>query len=359
MPHIATTQDLSADALKRYDAIIDVRSPTEFAEDHLPGAINLPVLDDAERESVGTHYTQVSVFEARRMGAALVSRNIAAHLESALADKPKDFKPLVYCWRGGMRSNAMSLVLASVGWKTTLIEGGYRTWRRQVVSALEAETPLPVILIDGQTGTAKTAILHALARSGEQVIDLEGLACHRGSIFGDMPGQDQPGQKAFESLLHVALRALDPERPVYVEAESRNVGRRRVPSRLWHAMSNAPRIKVEASTAERARYLLGAYPDLPADKQRVMTALDGLKQFHAKARIADWRSMAEAGDWLALAEQLITEHYDPAYNRARKRQSDGVHDKTLLAPSLDEAGIAQTADAIRQAGPQLLDAAPR
>lgn len=343
MPRLAYTDDLSAEELERFDVIIDVRSPSEFAEDHLPGAINLPVLDDEERARVGTHYTQVSAFEARRMGAALVSRNIARHLETALADRPKGFKPLVYCWRGGMRSQSMALVLASVGWKVTLIEGGYRTWRRQVVAALETGTAPRVVLIDGQTGTGKTALLHALAAEGEQVIDLEGLAHHRGSIFGGFAGMPQPGQKAFETALHDHLRRMDPARPVFVEAESRQVGHRRIPPRLWEAMQTAPRIAVTVPVDERARYLVEAYPDLLADAGKLEAAFEGLKPFHAKSRIAEWRALADAGDWHALARALITEHYDPAYNRARKRVGPGSGPVKVEVERLDELGLTATA----------------
>jgi len=346
MPRLAYTDDLSAEELERFDVIIDVRSPSEFAEDHLPGAVNLPVLDDEERARVGTHYTRVSAFEARRMGAALVSRNIAHHLETALADKPKDFKPLIYCWRGGMRSQSMGLVLASVGWKVTLIEGGYRTWRRQVVAALETGTAPRVVLIDGQTGTGKTALLHALAAEGEQVIDLEGLAHHRGSIFGDFAGMPQPGQKAFETALHDRLRRMDPSRPVFVEAESRQVGHRRVPPRLWDAMQAAPRITITVPVDERARYLVEAYPDLLADAGKLDAAFEGLKPFHAKARIAEWRALAQAGDWHALARALITEHYDPAYNRARKCQEAGSGLVRMEIDQLDEADLTAAATRI-------------
>lgn len=349
MPRLAYTDDLSAKELERFDAVIDVRSPSEYAEDHLPGAINLPVLDDDERARVGTHYTQVSVFEARRMGAALVSRNIARHLDTALADKPKGFKPLIYCWRGGMRSESMALVLASVGWKVTLVEGGYRTWRRQVVAALDAETPLPVVLVDGQTGTGKTAILNALKAMGEQVIDLEGLACHRGSIFGDFADTPQPSQKAFDTQIHDRIRHIDLSRPVFVEAESRQVGRRRVPPRLWAAMQSAPRVVVQVPVGERARYLVEAYPDLLADRGKLDAAFEGLKPFHAKSVIADWRALAEAGDWTGLAEALVTAHYDPAYNRARKRQDAAEREAEIAVGTLDRAGIEAAASRIAAA----------
>ncbi|WP_304071685.1 tRNA 2-selenouridine(34) synthase MnmH [Maricaulis maris] len=351
MQRIATTDDLSARGLERFDAIIDVRSPSEYAEDHLPGAINLPVLDDEERARVGTHYTQVSIFEARRMGAAIAARNISRHIAAALADKDKTFKPLVYCWRGGMRSQSMATILAAVGWKTTLVDGGYRTWRRQVVAELDADAPLPVILIDGQTGTAKTRLLHVLAARGEQVLDLEGLACHRGSIFGDFSDNPQPGQKAFETALWTKIRELDPSRPVYVEAESRSVGRLRVPPRLWNAMQAAPRLEIRAPVAERARYLMTAYPDLPDDPDKLLAAIDGLRRFHARSVIEDWQALAGRGDWQALAAALVTAHYDPAYDRARKRDDAALSRTILETDGLDDRALGELAGRVIAATP--------
>ncbi|MHA6289188.1 tRNA 2-selenouridine(34) synthase MnmH [Maricaulis sp. CAU 1757] len=348
MSKIVTTDDLSAAGLEPFDAIIDVRSPSEYAEDHLPGAINLPVLDDEERARVGTHYKQVSVFEARRMGAALVSRNIARHLETALADRPRGFKPLVYCWRGGQRSHSMATIMAEVGWRVTLLEGGYRTWRRHVVDQLDRADPIPVTLIDGQTGTAKTSLLLALQARGEQIIDLEGLACHRGSIFGDFADQPQPSQKAFETAVLQALRALDPARPVYVEAESRQVGRCRVPPRLWRAMQAAPRIVIEAPLDARAGYLVSAYPDLIQDREKLDAAIEGLRGFHSREVIASWQALAEAGDHQALARALVEHHYDPAYNRARKRQSAPAEHTKIQVENLLPEDIDRLAEQISQ-----------
>lgn len=339
MQRFAYTTELSTAALDAFDAIIDVRSPSEFAEDHLPGAINLPVLDDSERARVGTHYTQVSAFEARRMGAARVSRNIARHLETRLADRPKAFRPLVYCWRGGMRSQSMAMVLASVGWRVTLVEGGYRTWRRQVVAALDSLAPARPVVIDGQTGTGKTALLHALADAGEQVIDLEGLARHRGSIFGDLAAAPQPGQKAFETGLHCALRDLDPGRPVFIEAESKHVGKRRLPPALWQAMQDAPRIRVRAPVPARARFLVETYADLMTDPARLTAAIDGLRPLHPRSRIDGWQDLAGSGQWLALAETLIRDHYDPAYDRARKRQPARPGEGEIVLETLDETAL--------------------
>ncbi|HZV83599.1 MAG TPA: tRNA 2-selenouridine(34) synthase MnmH, partial [Brevundimonas sp.] len=223
---IRSVVDLTPEARDGYDAIIDVRSPAEFALDHIPGAVNLPVLDDAQRTLVGTEYVQRSKFLARRTGAAMVARNIAAHLEGPLGDRSGGFKPLVYCWRGGQRSGAMVTVMDQVGWPVTVLEGGYQTWRRQVTAGLyDGAVPHRLVLLDGPTGSGKTALLGEFAARGGQTLDLEALAAHRGSLFGAVPG-GQPSQKAFETRLYDALARLDPARPVLVEAESSKIGAR-------------------------------------------------------------------------------------------------------------------------------------
>ncbi|HEX5277241.1 MAG TPA: tRNA 2-selenouridine(34) synthase MnmH, partial [Fluviicoccus sp.] len=223
-----------------FDEVIDVRSPAEFAEDHLPGAINCPVLDDAERVRVGTIYKQVSPFEARKVGGALVARNIARHLEEKFHDRPKSWRPLVYCWRGGQRSGAMTLVLQQVGWAARQLEGGYKGYRREVLQRLETEPGrFRYRVLNGPTGSGKTALLHALSAQGGQVLDLEGLARHKGSVLGVLPGESQPSQKAFESALAARLADFDMSRPVFVEAESKTVGNLRVPPALFAAMRTA------------------------------------------------------------------------------------------------------------------------
>tara|TARA_R110000868_G_scaffold6550_2_gene37003 strand:+ start:79677 stop:80756 length:1080 start_codon:yes stop_codon:yes gene_type:complete len=358
MPDYAMIDDTDPASLARFDLIIDARSPSEFAEDHLPGAINLPVLNDTERAHIGTVYKQVSAFDARRQGAALVSRNIAHHLENALAGLPQKSHFLLYCWRGGMRSRSMSLVLSAVGWKITLLRGGYRTWRRSVVDHLEHSTdPMPFILIDGQTGTAKTAILLELHKRGAQILDLEGLAKHRGSAFGDFASTPQPGQKRFETLIWQELRGMDLARPIYVEAESNMVGRRQLPARIWSAMKEAPRIVVSAPVPARAAYLVEAYPDLISDAGKLDASLAQLASRHAKTLVASWRDMFAAQDYRSLAAGLIEAHYDPAYNRARQHRDDkpvlSVH-----ADRLDAAGIEALAAQILGSGISSAPSAP-
>ena len=262
------TPVISADpeSVSRFDDIIDVRSPAEFAEDHMPGAINLWVLDNAQRAEVGTIYVQQSRFLARRIGAAHVARNIARHLDERLIDRPGSWSPLVYCWRGGQRSNAMATVLEQVGWRVGLLQGGYKTYRRRVTAALyDAGPDVRVVLLDGYTGTAKTEVLGRLAARGVQTLDLEGLAAHRGSLFGALAGAPQPHQKGFESALLHVLEGFDRRRPIIVEAESSKVGALNVPPMLWKAMLAAPRIEVIAPTEARALYLTRAYGDIIAD----------------------------------------------------------------------------------------------
>ena len=339
---IRRTTDLSPAARDGFDAVIDVRSPAEFALDHIPGAINLPVLDDAQRAAVGTEYVQGSKFLARRSGAAMVARNIAAHLEGALGDRDGSFRPLVHCWRGGQRSGAMATVMDQVGWPVTVLDGGYQTWRRQVKAALYDDAlPHRLILLDGPTGAGKTALLGALAARGIQTLDLEALAAHRGSLFGAMPG-GQPSQKAFESRLHDALSRLDPARPVVVEAESSKIGARVIPPSLWAAMSEAPTIRLESPVEVRAARTVRDYAGL--DDAAIDAALTRLPRHVSKETIAAWRALAAAGDRLALANKLIVRHYDPSYRRqggvgARERLA------TVSVDSLDEAELERAADA--------------
>lgn len=319
MSDIEVISDAAPSSLEPFDALIDVRSPSEFAEDHAPGAINLPVLDDAERAIVGTIYVQESRFRARRIGAALVARNIARHLETALVDQPGSFRPLVYCWRGGQRSNAMATVLNQVGWRAAVLAGGYRTYRRRVKARLYDETwPLNLVLIDGHTGSGKTEVLGRLAARGLQVLDLEDLAAHRGSLLGALPGRPQPSQKMFESRLLAALEALDPGKPVLVEAESSKIGDRMIPPALWQAMTTAPRITLEVPPEARARYLAGVYAGAAQDVAALGALLERLPGRHGRKTIAAWRALADAGELETLAAALIEAHYDPAYSRTTR-----------------------------------------
>lgn len=342
-----TLTSLTDLAAQGFDDIIDVRAPAEYAEDHLPGAISLPVLDDEERARVGTIYKQVSPFTARKLGAALVAKNAARHLEGPLADKPGGWQPLVYCWRGGQRSGSFATILAQIGWRVETLAGGYKTWRGLVVREVY-DTPVraPVVVLDGNTGSAKTEVLNLLPGFGVQVIDLEGLARHRGSLFGALG--PQPSQKAFEGALALALARLDPARPVVVEAESSKIGNCRLPPEIWKAMVAAPRVTIAAPRSARAAYLARAYADLTADPARLTETVDLLKPLHPREVIAEWQAMAAAGAFEALADSLMERHYDPRYGKHRARMAVPVAE--VLAESLatgDLPGIAaQVAGAV-------------
>ncbi|SDE87199.1 tRNA 2-selenouridine synthase [Celeribacter baekdonensis] len=326
-----------------FDTVIDVRAPLEFAEDHIPGAINLPVLNDLERAEVGTIYKQQSPFLARKLGAAMVARNAASHIEGPLADKDGGWQPLVYCWRGGQRSNSFASILKQIGWRVEVLEGGYKTWRRLVVEALyDHALPHRIVLLDGNTGTAKTDILQRVERRGGQVLDLESLAHHRGSIFGTMGAQ--PSQKGFETALATALAALDPSRPILVEAESSRIGARNLPSMLWAAMCAAPRIEVNATLAARAGYLAAAYADLVADRDQMDQRLDQLVPLQGYERIDAWRAMAQDGAFVELAEALMAHHYDPRYEKSRARYA---HESLAQIDLLDMSETARSAAAAR------------
>lgn len=307
-------------ALLGADTIIDARAPSEFAEDHLPGAINLPVLSDAERAEIGTIYKQESPFLARKRGGALVAMNVARHLLGPLADKPGDWQPLVYCWRGGQRSGSFATILRQIGWRVAVLEGGYKSYRRLVQAQLyDAPFAVPIVLLDGGTGTAKTAILARVADLGGQVLDLEALAGHRGSLFGGTG--PQPSQKLFETRLVQAMVALDPARPVLVEAESNRIGSLRLPPALWQAMRAAPRVEVTAPPGARVAHILDAYAGFCDDPVRLAQTLDRLQPYQSKDRLAQWHLAAREGRFGDLVAELILHHYDPGYARAQKSMS--------------------------------------
>ena len=306
--------------LDRFDALIDVRSEGEFAEDHIPGAINCPVLNDRERAEIGTLDRQVSAFDARRRGAALVARNIAHHLETRFAHQPRNWRPLVYCWRGGQRSAAMATVMARIGWPVRRLEGGYRAFRRAVIDDLDRlPSGLTLRIVCGTTGSGKSLLLQRLAQAGAQVLDLEALACHRGSVLGGLPTQPQPSQKAFETQIWQQLRGFDPARPVFVESESRKVGDLRVPDALIRRMRASDCIQLELALAERVRLLRNEYAHFERNLEALFRQLDCLAALHGHARIAAWKQLAQSGQWDALVERLLVEHYDPAYLRSIDR----------------------------------------
>lgn len=312
---LATVQDLAA-----YDEVIDARSPSEFAEDHVPGAINLPVLDDAERARVGTLYKQDCPFAAKKIGAALVARNIARHLETHFADRPRHYRPLLYCWRGGNRSGAMVHVLRSIGWDAAQLEGGYKAYRRAVLADLQTlPERLRFIVVCGRTGVGKSRLLRGLAGIGAQVLDLEGLAAHMGSVLGAYPDRPQPPQKIFESRVWHALRQFDPSQPVFVESESKRIGSLHTPEALLLRMRAGACLTLEADLPVRIALLKDEYRHFLDDHEALARQLDCLTRLLGRERIAHWKQLAQSGAWDELVGDLLLTHYDPAYTRSLGR----------------------------------------
>ncbi|MBT8543766.1 tRNA 2-selenouridine(34) synthase MnmH [Polynucleobacter paneuropaeus] len=298
----------------QFDAIIDVRSPAEFALDHIPGAINFPVLNNEERVKIGTLYKQVSPFAAKKLGAAIVSRNIAQHLEQSFLDFPREWRPLLYCWRGGERSGAFTHVLNRIGWKAMQLEGGYQGFRRVVIDDLDlAAKQFQFQVICGMTGSGKTRILHELQALGAQVLDLEGLAIHRGSVLGNEPDIDQPSQKGFETALWNALHDLDPNKPVFIESESKKVGGVHVPDALMEKIRHGRCIELRSSVATRVSWLLHEYAHFLTDTTTFKEKLALLTSRYGKVQIAEWLTQIDAGHFDALVTDLLVKHYDPSY----------------------------------------------
>ena len=336
-----------------FDEIIDVRSPAEYAEDHLPGSINCPVLDDAQRIEVGTLYKQHSPFTAKKIGAAYVAENIARHLRESFQDRPKNWRPLIVCWRGGQRSESMTLIFRRVGWDAQQLEGGYKNYRKQVVDALsELPRQLKLSVVCGATGSGKSRVLHALAERGAQVLDLEALACHKGSVLGVLPDSAQPSQKMFESLLLEAIQRFDLSRTVYVEAESRKIGQIHLPNALLETMRASPCLSIEAAFPARVDFLLRDYAYFLQAPDWLNSRLDVLRQLQSRETIERWQNYANKGEWRVLVSELLELHYDPLYRRSQHHNFAGLATPRKLATEdLSPAGIDALAAQLHPAQP--------
>lgn len=349
-----TAEPVRVADLPRFDSVIDARSPAEFALDRIPGAINCPVLDDDERRVVGTLYKQRGAFEARRVGGAMVAANLARHLQDRFADKPIGWKPLVYCWRGGLRSGSMVQWLRLVGWEAQQLAGGYKSYRHHVVAQVEALVPaFDWRVLVGATGSAKTRVLQALGARGLQVLDLEGCAEHKGSLLGGLPGIAQPSQKQFESRIAVALERFDPARPVYVEGESVRIGRVALPAPLVERMRAGACLEIAATLPARLAYLLRDYAYLGDDREWLADRLGGLTELQGRATVERWQAWARAGELALLFDELMQRHYDPQYERSQARHfSQWAERRRLPADDLSTGSIEALAAAIAAAGAQ-------
>jgi len=340
LSHLASVQDIA-----RFGEIIDVRSPGEYSDDHIPGAGNYPVLDDQERAEIGTLNAQVSPFAARRRGAALTARNIARHVETAFCARDPGWHPLVYCWRGGKRSRSLALVLSEVGWEVSILQGGYKAYRRHVVESLAVvPAALRYVVLCGETGTAKSRLLQALARHGAQVLDLESIACHRGSVLGDIPHAAQPSQRRFETLLWARLQRFDPAQPVFVESESRKVGDVQLPEGLVEAMRASECVRVAAPIPARVGHLVAEYRRFIEDPAALCARIELLRERYPRALLDRWKAQASGADPCAFVTDILERHYDPAYQRSMARNFPRLEAAfTLALDTLHDAEIEQAA----------------
>jgi tRNA 2-selenouridine synthase len=320
MPLFTITAEDALRQFDSFDTVIDARSEGEYAEDHLPGAVNWPTLNNEERRSIGTLYKQVNAFEAKKRGAAIAARNISAHIEREVLDKPKGWKPLAYCWRGGKRSGSLSLILSEIGFRVTLIEGGYKAFRNALLEDIpRLATKFDWRVVCGTTGSGKTRLLQALAAAGAQVLDLEALANHRSSVLGALPGVPQPSQKRFDTLIWDALRRFDPARPVYVESESKKVGNVAIPAALIEAMRAAPCLNLVLSNEERVALLLEDYDFFVQNGEAFCERLDALTELKGKKVVEAWKAQVRGGQIEAVVRDLLLSHYDPVYLQSMAR----------------------------------------
>ncbi len=320
MPLFTTTAEEALRHLDDFDTVIDARSENEYAEDHLPGAVNWPTLNNQERHEIGTIYKQVNAFEAKKRGGAIAARNIAAHIEREVIEKPRDWKPLTYCWRGGKRSGSLSLILSEIGFRVTIIEGGYKAFRAALLADIPRLAPLyDWRVVCGTTGSGKTRLLQALAAAGAQVLDLEALANHRSSVLGAIPGVAQPTQKEFDTRIWDALRRFHPARPVYVESESKKVGNVAVPAALIEAMRAGPCLNLLLPDEERVALLLEDYDFFVQDGEAFCERLDALTELKSKKVVEEWKAQVRGGQTQNVVRDLLLSHYDPVYRQSMVR----------------------------------------
>jgi tRNA 2-selenouridine synthase len=278
----------------------------------------------------------------------MVARNIAMHVERWVQDKPREWQPLVYCWRGGQRSLTLAWFLDQIGFRTARLQGGYKAFRALVRDELATRSQqLQLTVIAGRTGSGKTRLLHALAEAGAQVLDLEALACHRGSVLGGLPDTPQPSQKAFDTRLWQALRGFDAQRPVFVESESRKVGALQLPDALVQRMREHARcVRVLMDDDARVQLLLQEYGFFAEAPERFCALLGALTELQGKERVERWQAMARAAQWPALFGELMREHYDPLYERSMRRNFAGLAQSRQV--SLDDGAAATLRAAARE-----------
>ncbi len=294
--------------------LVDARSPDEFAEATIPGAINVPLLDNAERQEVGTLYKQVGKQQARRRGVQIVAPKIPAMIERVAALQAETSQPVVvFCWRGGMRSLALTQFLELAGVPARQLSGGHKGFRRMVLDFFEHGEWGRLLVLRGLTGVGKTECLQRLAQKGYPVVDLEGLANHRGSAFGNLGLPPQPGQKMFEALLWDELRKIPRDAYLLAEGESRHIGRVSLPPRVYQALQVETSIWLNATLEARVKNILADYPAVDKLKTEFVQPIRALKDKLGKETMNHYLQLLQEGHWTELVSELMVNYYDPLY----------------------------------------------
>lgn len=308
-------QEITAEQLienyARYDLILDARSPHEFAQSHLPGARNFYALNDEEHKEIGTIYKQVSPFEARVKGAAYVCKNAIDHIAALYPEFTPNHRIAIYCARGGMRSSSLSTIFSNIGYRLDRVKGGYKAYRNHVVDYMEHFEPRRLIVLGGNTGCGKSDLLAKL----NNTIDLEGLANHYGSSFGAVNGP-QPGAKMFQNRLMHAFEATDASHPVFIESESKKIGRLVVPNALYAMMHEGLRVEVTAPLKQRVERIMRMYEKI--DDTFFYASMDKIAPYIKRTAKEDTLTAYRQGDLAKVAEILLVEYYDVVYKKPRR-----------------------------------------
>ena len=297
---------------EKYIPVIDVRSPAEYQRGHIPGSINIPLFDDEGRAKVGTVYKTAGKEKAMLTGLELAGPRLPEILSAALQIDQKyqtGRKLRIYCWRGGKRSNSVGWLLANSGFSIKILKGGYKAFRNFVLQQFTKKYKLKIL--GGYTGSGKTQILHKMRNAGKQVIDLEALACHRGSAFGAMTGVPQPTQAMFENLLATDLLEIKPENEVWLEDESRLIGKLSIPHELWLQMRSVPVTFVDVSRPDRAAYLANEYKNLT--NEQIIDSLNRIQKRIGGENFKTALSALNQNDREKVAH-IVLEYYDRAYD---------------------------------------------
>lgn len=313
--------------------LIDVRAPVEFQKGHIPGAVNIPLFDDDQRAEVGTLYNHKGRETAVQRGLDIATSK-ADSIATWIAEVTKDSPFVIHCWRGGMRSRGVAWLCDQRGLKPTLLRGGYKAFRRAVHRSFQQ--PRNIILLAGKTGTGKTLLLEQLAKAGQQTIDLEGLAVHRGSVFGGIPGTEQPSTEQFENRLYLRWRDLDPLSPVWIEGENQTIGRVRVPHTVFQQMIRAPIAMVEVQRDQRIEFLLDQYSTL--SDHHLVTSVQKLHKRLGGLRLKQAIDAVESSDRWKFAE-ITLEYYDKTYGKAFEQRRDNEFYRIPMDRPADPASV--------------------